>query len=400
MNIFSVLQRGNSSVREVTLTAWLSYLLDSNEDHGLSDRFFRYFIGELNSQINSEFLTDYLHEKNKKYNYVVGVEQDISEKQDNSSKVDIRIAITEIDGQGKEALKDETLILYIENKVSPDSAGNNQLLSYLECLENENAKHKALCYLTPDEKIAGGKLTKEFNVITDPAAKSSISTCWLKWKNFEEQQGGTVLKMLRDLLAEESCGQISPITDYIRHTIKAMCFFIDDNDNFNEKPRSIRKSPANLDDYRRRIEKYDLDNKVMALIEALRSEIENSLLLGNIPYEFLLDLNTYQDARFIQFDFFAKAISAHFKIRFSVSIDSKNHHTNIAINSLTNAKGDKDKLEVVNDNVKTLELKRSGSWYLRTASNSGKPLAFHSELITTFMEYLEELRALDHYIEC
>lgn len=401
MNIFSVLQRGNSSVREVTLTAWLSYLLDSNEDHGLSDRFFRYFVRELNSQLNSDFLENYLEAKDKSYSVVIGVEQDISQDQDGSNKIDIRVEINEIEESGKEAFSSESFILYVENKISPDSAQKDQLSRYLDCLNKESHVHKAICYLTPDEKSPSGKLLQEYQSIAVDSDSLGIKRGWLKWKKYGDDQTATILKMLRNMLKQESLGEISPITDYIKHTIKAMCFFIDDNDNFNEKPKAIRKSPNNIDAYIRKIHKHNLEKKVRELVSSLERVIENKLELDDTEFEIRLDLNTYQDFRFIQFDFLSSKISNNFKIRFTVIIESKNHFTNIAINGLSNAKGDKDKLESVSEHVKDdLKLNESSNWYLRFEDQrkNGKGLEDHKALTSLFIEYANELRKLDQYL--
>lgn len=211
MNIFSVLQRGNSSVREVTLTAWLSYLLDSNEDHGLSDRFLRYFIRDLNEQLKSDFLNNFLNAKDKNYTSTIGVEQDISPEGNSSSKIDIRIEISEISESGTVPLQNESFLLYVENKILSGSAKETQLSKYLKCLKAENFEHRAICYLTPDEKSTTGKLTKEYESIKVEAKGSKIMTAWLKWKNFGDgEQNFTILQMLKAMLISESHGEIPP----------------------------------------------------------------------------------------------------------------------------------------------------------------------------------------------
>lgn len=94
-------------------------------------------------------------------------------------------------------------------------------------------------------------------------------------------------------------------------------------------------------------------------------------------------------------------ISNNFKIRFTVIIESKNHFTNIAINGLSNAKGDKDKLESVSEHVKgDLKLNESSNWYLRFEDQrkNGKGLEDHNALTSLFIEYANELRKLDQYL--
>ena len=48
MNIFDVLNRGDSRLYEPSMSAMLGYLLDSSENHGLGSAFVKMFLEEVN----------------------------------------------------------------------------------------------------------------------------------------------------------------------------------------------------------------------------------------------------------------------------------------------------------------------------------------------------------------
>ena len=58
MNIFDVLNRGDSRLYEPSMSAMLGYLLDSSENHGLGSAFVKMFLEEVNSERFNDFLNN------------------------------------------------------------------------------------------------------------------------------------------------------------------------------------------------------------------------------------------------------------------------------------------------------------------------------------------------------
>lgn len=214
MNIFEVLNQGNSRLHEPSISAMLGYLLDTRRDHGLGDTFFREFLSLLDKETNDNRFYKYL--KRSFIDTDVLLEEPY-ELNGSSKYIDIQVSILNKDDQGKSF---EDFRLIIENKVNDNSITEGQLNSYYEAIiEDENTiDNLAIVFLTPLSKRKA--LKTEFNdlKLKDP----KHSKIWIRWNDKEN----SVIKILKGILQKESEGEISPINEYTRHTIKAFILFL------------------------------------------------------------------------------------------------------------------------------------------------------------------------------
>jgi hypothetical protein len=215
MNIFEVLNQGNSRLHEPSISAMLGYLLDTRRDHGLGDTFFREFLSLLNREVNDNRFKEYL-EKNF-------IDTDILleepyELNDSTKYIDIQVSILNKDIQEN---REEDFRIIIENKIKDNSVTEGQLESYYQAIVEDESTidNLAIVYLTPFSKRRSLKTEFKNLKLKDPKHIKS----WIKWN--DEEHG--IIKILKKILKKESEGEINPINEYTRHTIKAFILFLD-----------------------------------------------------------------------------------------------------------------------------------------------------------------------------
>ena len=213
MNIFEVLNQGNSRLHEPSISAMLGYLLDTRRDHGLGDTFFREFLLLLNKDIDDKF-SRYL---NRSFIDTDILLEEPYELNGSSKYVDIQISILDRNEQDN---SQEDFRIIIENKVKDTSATEGQLNSYYQAIvEDENSiENLAIVYLTSFSNR--DTLEKEFQNLE--LKNSNHIKKWINW-NGEE---ASIIKILKKILQKESEGEINPINEYTRHTIKAFILFL------------------------------------------------------------------------------------------------------------------------------------------------------------------------------
>ncbi|MCC5904968.1 MAG: PD-(D/E)XK nuclease family protein [Balneolaceae bacterium] len=214
MNIFEVLNQGNSRLHEPSVSAMLGYLLDTRRDHGLGDTFFREFVSLINKEVNDHRFEKYL---NRSFIDTDVLLEEPYEFNGSSKYIDIQVSVLNKDEQER---RYEDFRFIIENKVNDKSATEGQLDSYYKAIiEDENTiENLAIIYITPYSKR--NTLLNEFSnlKLTDDRHIKS----WVKW-NGESQ---SVLSILKNVLQKETVGEINPINEYTRHTIKAFIQFL------------------------------------------------------------------------------------------------------------------------------------------------------------------------------
>lgn len=214
MNIFEVLNQGNSRLHEPSISAMLGYLLDTRRDHGLGDSFFREFLTLLNKEVNDNRFEEYLE---KPFIDTDVLLEEPYELNDSTKYIDIQVSILNKDVQEN---RQEDFRIIIENKIKDSSVTEGQLESYYQAIvEDESAiDNLAIVYLTPFSKRKSLKTEFKNLKLKDPKHLKS----WIKWN--DEEHG--IVKILKKILKKESEGEINPINEYTRHTIKAFILFL------------------------------------------------------------------------------------------------------------------------------------------------------------------------------
>src|SRR5699024_7877715 len=144
MNIFEVLNQGNSRLHEPSISAMLGYLLDTRRDHGLGDTFFREFLSLLNGEVNDNRFEEYLEKS--------FIDTDIHleepyELNDSTKYIDIQVSILNKDIQEN---RQEDFRIIIENKIKDNSVTEGQLDSYYQAIVEDESTidNLAIVYLT------------------------------------------------------------------------------------------------------------------------------------------------------------------------------------------------------------------------------------------------------------
>lgn len=201
MNIFQVLSQGKSRLHEPSMSAMLGYLLNSNRDHGLGDTFVRHFLAALDSVrfrniISMEFIDSQ-----------VSLEEPYEL---HGSRKDIDIQILILDEH-----KNELHRIIIENKIRTGAANSTQLTDYYAAVmaDDQELQNLSFVFLTPIDSNSQLKDEYENLIIENP----SHMKFWLHWSSAES----CIVSIIREILSLEASGQINPINEYIRHTLKA-----------------------------------------------------------------------------------------------------------------------------------------------------------------------------------
>lgn len=214
MNIFEVLNQGDSRLHEPSVSAMLGYLLDTRRDHGLGDTFFREFLSLINNEADDGRFDKYLEE--------LFIDTDILleepyELNGFSRYIDIQVSILKKDEQGNSY---EDFRIIIENKIKDSSVTEGQLDSYYKAIiEDENTiDNLAIVFLTPSTERKSLKTEFKNLKLLDPKHVK----VWISWSDKDQ----SIIKILKKILRKESEGEINPINEYTRHTIKAFIGFL------------------------------------------------------------------------------------------------------------------------------------------------------------------------------
>ena len=241
MNIFEVLSQGKSRLHEPSISAMLGYLLDPSSDHGLGDTFLRSFIKFLISETtNNAILINLLNEQNR-INAIVELEVQYSNL---SKRNDIDIQLSLLDSSENEFYR-----IIIENKIRPSSANSLQLRdNYAAIINDEDFQlqkpNLTIVFLTPAGPASG--LEQEFNNLND--LQQDHDKVWVTWT--DKENSNSVLELIKDVLRKEMLGEINPINEYMRHTLKAFTKFIGDktSNNVSEKKMRTGQDIGNITD--------------------------------------------------------------------------------------------------------------------------------------------------------
>lgn len=201
MNIFQVLSQGKSRLHEPSMSAMLGYLLDSNKDHGLGDSVIRKLLQTIDGERFKEIASSGFIDSQ------VSLEEPY---QLNGKRKDIDIQIILLNSD-----KEECHRIIIENKIKTGAASPKQLNEYYQAIltEEPTIKNITFVFLTPN--VSNSQLSAEFNNLK--LKNKGHGKYWIHWSS----GNNCISKILQELLELEVAGEINPINEYMRHTLKA-----------------------------------------------------------------------------------------------------------------------------------------------------------------------------------
>lgn len=253
MNIFKVIASGQDSFKETNASAILAWLLHPEMEHGLGYTFLSRFINEIIPPDNSE-LTELA--KKLKHNFRGELESKNKlwldlEKYVDTSRIDIIIGF-------------ENWVFALENKIYSRSFQTGQLKREYQGLKShENLKNSkfGMIYLVPvseGSETNEEKFEKEFDgFLVDGKDFKKIIT----WQKNRIDNTNSISDILSNILLDEVEGKIDPISEYTRHTLKALLSFIANDFSGYEYERGPSSSGLNPLSEKKRLKYDDLINE-------------------------------------------------------------------------------------------------------------------------------------------
>lgn len=293
MNVFKVLANGDGSINEPNISAFLAYLLDPNQDHGLRFEFLCRFLSQVD-------IKDFRPEK---YDYEIILEQAFRDENSELKKreiVDIIILCFDSNkGNYKEIVatniintqKQLKYVFLIENKVNNSAKKEeqlyNQFVNFVSTIEKINTDFKSenvySIYLTPENSTFNEEFTK--------FALENENGTHIKWivdeekpdteNENEENSTLTIYGILKQIIVDENNGKIEAINEYTKHTIISFIKFIENDFKSQRVEEKERKNDGKYTQYYIDINiNSDIENKLDKLRDELlkRNESWNSIL--------------------------------------------------------------------------------------------------------------------------
>jgi len=226
MNIFRILSSNDGSINEPNVSSFLAYLLNPNEDHGLSSLLLQELLHEI-SICDENFLSKLKYEERitdlSTYSrYLINIIPEMTVTLDNGTAIkkrDIDILLEVIDNKTSEVL----YAICIENKITDASINkkDSQLQDELKGLENyyqvnEISPEIYVVYLTPNPSDVSSQSFEK--LVYD-------KKCHLYWNNAENSIFNKLIKIFND----ERSGLVDPINDQSQYLIKSFLSFIKTN---------------------------------------------------------------------------------------------------------------------------------------------------------------------------
>jgi len=185
----------------------------------------------------------------------------------------------------------------IENKIKAQAAGNGQLnqefSAILEDISDDQNINVVMIYLTPGE--AGAKLQKEYDSL-DVKQLGRHRKAWLNWTGPRDDKT-TIAALIKNLLELDSKAEIPPITEYLRHTLKAFVRHVEDSSSPAKSSASVGYGIeevvfVKIKSGTYRIERYE--NSTIRVVNAESQKYESAkMLLQKVVNEKKLGIDMY-----------------------------------------------------------------------------------------------------------
>lgn len=301
MNIFQALSMGNGKLNEENMSAMLGYLLSPNEPHGLGDVFLQHFLKALNETeaLNGRF--EYILQQDSLSGTEVIFESPY--------QLDERKLFIDLDlrfypsnqSPGSQSELTEAHRVLIENKIRPQAATKDQFqrefFAVREDLEGQNETAVTMIYLTPE--ASQGPLEEAYEALRE----EDIAPHRKAWCTWTGNEGFSIVSLIRLMLEKEARGEIEPISEYVRHTLKAFIRHILDSQKTTTKcsrnstePGSLRQEiTVTSESTKYQIQQYDSGTIIVYNADLQEKEIAKPVL-RQINQELNLGIELYTSA--------------------------------------------------------------------------------------------------------
>lgn len=204
MNIFEILSQGKGSVNEENVSAFLAYLLNPNKAHGLKNEFLKEFIKLVDENLAADETLQFSNIRLEVPFY------DKKQSQNNKRVMDIFLELhSSLSGD---------VIIAIENKIDSSAVQDTQLSEECRYICDEYKKCSPdtfkFVFLAPKECIED----KLNNPNADIPNTKKCLFAPISWSQ--------VTDSLKVLLSKEHQCEISPLSEYTKHTLKSFIVYI------------------------------------------------------------------------------------------------------------------------------------------------------------------------------
>jgi hypothetical protein len=214
MNIFKVLASGKKPMYEEQMSSILAWLLHPQMEHGLGHELLSRFIASISGDCGKLAKTaDNLRNRLRGEavsDFGMELEENVA-----TAFIDILISV-------------DDWKIAIESKIYPGSTMENQLnKEYSGLIAKYENKSCVLVYLVPTDDF--GELHRQVQREYDSFDQTRLRFGdFLRLMTWQENNSGkpSVVSLLECLLHDEAAGKTEPISEYTRHTIKALIMFI------------------------------------------------------------------------------------------------------------------------------------------------------------------------------
>ncbi|MBK8701158.1 MAG: PD-(D/E)XK nuclease family protein [Saprospiraceae bacterium] len=293
MNIFKILGNGDGRINEPNISAFLGYLLDPYQDHGLGFEFLSRFLKQINLE-NFEA---------EMFDYEIILEQAFREEDSEIKKKEIvdiiLLCFKPNKGNYREIIAHQMIdnkkslefAFLIENKVNVSAKKElqlqNQYVNFVSAIRKLNPDFNIdniiSLYVTPDNQ----KFDEEFQAFKE------LKKAHIKWilyseklnedKEEEEEENlnnvftQSIYSILNSIISDENQSKIDPINDYTKQTIKAFVKFIEND--FKSQLRDMRdkKEGRRKDgEYTKKYVEINISTNIEQKLVDLRNYIANT----------------------------------------------------------------------------------------------------------------------------
>ncbi|MCW7506108.1 hypothetical protein [Leptospira paudalimensis] len=315
MNIFKILASGDGSINEPNVSAFLAYLLDCFEDHGLRDEFLRRILRIFYSLADTPDSQKYLVKENDEitdlsansnFEIEVFLEQAFHSLDSKTKQiVDIVILIFEKENYSKESYAKELVkskssrtlrkIFLIENKIRENSISDqNQLINQynyaIQTLSKEIESTKlndnildliSFIFISPDGPKSKNAF-ENFEKVLPNCPKAHI--LWNNNNGIIEYSEDPIIAILKEIIFDSQNGEIEPIHSECLYLLKSFINFIecDFKSKFEEKTegkftREIEYNFVNFSGKKRHLFTTENWTLIESLSSYLKKEFSNKI---------------------------------------------------------------------------------------------------------------------------
>ncbi|MBR1756152.1 MAG: PD-(D/E)XK nuclease family protein [Alphaproteobacteria bacterium] len=262
MNIFEALSQGKGSINEENTSSFLAYLMKNNESHGLRTEFLRRFLDLAKIDLNKIFGygTDI-----RDCNITIELEKSLcaaKKKNSNNRIIDILLQIQTEDGN--------TLSIGVENKINDNASQATQLKEEYTYLKEISGGNFSIIFLAPN----GPAANKEYQTACkNLRASDKDKVCFVLWDD--------IINTIEDMLKQEQNIQIAPMSDYLKHTLRAFCYYIKHRNDIKIK-NCIK---VHYDAYNEDFELLQLSNGAMRINCSNRENLMPKLMIFDVLFQ-------------------------------------------------------------------------------------------------------------------